>query len=76
MHQSWKKFDELQHEWHAKAEELAVRNTLLEADAAFVKITMDKMKSSKKRQNVTPRKFSFLEFGHVYVYCMLYAYVI
>ena len=26
--------------------------------------------------NVTPRKISFLEFGHVYVYYMLYAYVI
>ena len=29
MHRSWRKFDELQHEWHRKAEELANKIKLL-----------------------------------------------
>ena len=55
LHRSWQKFDELQHEWHNKAEDLVSKNKLLEADAAFVKVSLrekDKFKeeaeSSKK----------------------------
>ena len=55
LHRSWQKFDELQHEWHSQAKELASKNKLLEADAAFVKISLvekekfkEKVESSRK----------------------------
>ena len=41
MHRSWQKFDELQHEWHRKAEELAERVDLLEAEAASAKTVLE-----------------------------------
>ena len=41
LHRSWQKFDELQHEWHNKAEELAERVNLLEAKAASAKTALE-----------------------------------
>ena len=41
MHRSWQKFDELQHEWHRKAEELAEKVNLLEAEAASAKTALE-----------------------------------
>ena len=56
LHRSWQKIDELQHEWHTKAEELASKNSLIEVDAAFVRTAMeqneklkDEVESSKKK---------------------------
>ena len=61
MHRSWQKFDELQHEWHNKAEDLVSKNKLLEDDVAFVKIALeekDKFKeeveSSRKATSEVP----------------------
>ena len=48
LHRSWKKFDELQHEWHNRAEELASKNKLLEADAAFVKVPSEEKEKFKE----------------------------
>ena len=41
LHRSWQKFDKLQHEWHSKAEELAERVNLLEAEAASAKTALE-----------------------------------
>ena len=41
MHRSWKKFDELQHVWHRKAEEPADKVSLLKAEAASVKTALE-----------------------------------
>ena len=48
LHRSWQKFDELQHDWHNKAEDLISKNTLLEADAAFVKTAMEQNEKFKE----------------------------
>ena len=42
LHRSRQKFDELQHEWHDRAEDLVSKNKLLEAEAAFVKVAQEK----------------------------------
>lgn len=47
MHRSWEKFDELQHEWHRKAEELAERVNLLEAEATSAKTALEEMEKYK-----------------------------
>ena len=47
MHRSWRKFDELQHEWHRKAEELAEKVNLLEAEAASAKTALEEMEKYK-----------------------------
>ena len=41
MHRSWQKFDDLQHEWHRKAEELADQVKLLEAESASAKAALE-----------------------------------
>ena len=51
MHRSWQKFDELQHEWHRKAEELADKVKLLEADAAFVKTALEEKDKYKEAES-------------------------
>ena len=48
MHRSWQKFDELQHEWHRKAEELADKVKLLEVDSAFVKTALEEKDKYKE----------------------------
>ena len=48
MHRSWQKFDELQHEWHTKAEDLISKSTLLEVDAAFVKTAIEQNEKFKE----------------------------
>ena len=47
MHRSWQKFDELQHDWHRKAEELAEKVNLLEAEAASAKTALVDMEKYK-----------------------------
>ena len=58
MHRSWQKFDELQHEWHRKAEELADKVRLLEADAASVKTALEE-KNKYKEEAESSRKATF-----------------
>ena len=41
MHRSWQKFDDLQHEWHRKAEDLADQVKLLEAESASAKTAFE-----------------------------------
>ena len=48
MHRSWQKFDELQHDWHRKAEELAQKVDLLEAEAASAKTALEEMEKYKE----------------------------
>ena len=48
MHRSWQKFDELQHDWHRKAEDLVERVNLLEAEAASAKTALEEMEKYKK----------------------------
>ena len=48
MQRSWQKFDELQHERHMKAEELADKVSLLEAEAASVKTALEEKEKFKK----------------------------
>lgn len=48
LHRSWQKFDELQHEWHNKDEDLVSKNKLLEADAAFVKVSQEEKDKFKE----------------------------
>lgn len=38
----------MQHEWHTKAEELSSKNSVLEADASFVKTAMEKNEKLKE----------------------------
>ena len=48
MHRSWQKFDELQHEWHRKVEELADKVKLLEVDSAFMKTAIEEKDKYKE----------------------------
>ena len=48
MHHSWQKFDELQHDWHRKAEDLVERVTLLEAEAESAKTALVDLDKCKK----------------------------
>ena len=48
LHRSWQKFDELQHEWHNKAEELAEKVNLLEAEAASAKTALEENEKYKE----------------------------
>ena len=48
MHRSWQKFDELQHDWHRKAEELAQKVDLLEAEAASAKTAVVDLEKYKE----------------------------
>ena len=48
MHRSWQKFDELQHEWHRKAEELDEKVDLLEAEAASAKTALEEKEKYKE----------------------------
>ena len=41
MHRSWQKFDDLQHEWHRKAEDLADQAKLFEAEVASAKAALE-----------------------------------
>ena len=55
LHRLWQKFDELQHKWHNKAEDLVSKNKLLEADAAFVKVAREE-KDKFKEEDECSRK--------------------
>ena len=48
MHRSWQKFDELQHYWHRKAEELVHKVDLLEAEAESAKTALVDLDKCKK----------------------------
>ena len=48
MHRSWQKFDELQHYWHRKAEELVQKVDLLEAEAESAKTALVDLDKCKK----------------------------
>ena len=48
MHRSWQKFDELQHDWHRKAEDLVERVNLLEAEAESAKTALVDLDKCKK----------------------------
>ena len=48
MHRSWQKFDELQHDWHRKAEELVQKVDLLEAEAESAKTALVDLDKCKK----------------------------
>ena len=48
MHRSWQKFDELQHDWHRKAEDLVHKVDLLEAEAESAKTALVDLDKCKK----------------------------
>ena len=48
MHRSWQKFDELQHDWHRKAEELVQKVDLLEAQAASAQTSLQELEKYKE----------------------------
>ena len=59
MHRSWQKFDELQHDWHRKAEELAQKVDLLEAEAESAKtaiVDLDKCKKEAESSKAAASK--------------------
>ena len=58
LHRLWKKFDELQHEWHNKVEDLVSKNKLLEADAAFVKTAMEQNEKFKEEAETSKKAAS------------------
>ena len=59
MHRSWQKFDELQHYWHRKAEELVQKVDLLEAEAESAKtaiVDLDKYKKEAESSKAAASK--------------------
>ena len=59
MHRSWQKFDELQHYWHRKAEELVHKVDLLEAEAESAKtaiVDLDKYKKEAESSKAAASK--------------------
>lgn len=56
MHRSWQKFDELQHEWHHKAEDLAQKVDLFEAKATSALQLAEKYKQEAESSKASASK--------------------